>query len=122
MAGFSTENFSPSATFYYRPGALGWGFYNFDGRFSGVILPAFTVYESKETNNAIQNSLRFGTLPGINYYVQKSSDLSDWSTKANFVGGGSEKVFFENSTNARAFYRLLPAAKDIPPFEFIHSI
>jgi hypothetical protein len=55
--------------------------------------------------------VRFQSIPGWMYHIEKSPDLSpgSWSSIGTLAGDGTEKEFFDASaaTASRAFYRLI---------------
>lgn len=101
------DRFDSNATIYFRPNASGWNSYDFGGRPNAFILPRIKSYTSVQTNGLARQVLRFSTFPGLNYVVQKSVDLSGWANQKNITGDGNEVYFSEDSTNSRAFFRVL---------------
>lgn len=102
-----------SANIYYLPSAAGWSTYNWQlGNQVGSLntaplLPKINFHEIINTNNGFRKTLRFKTYSGINYFIQKSTNLSSWTTQTNLMGGGDEFTYLDESTNQKAFYRVL---------------
>jgi hypothetical protein len=92
---------------YINPNAVGWSSYNLSGHPLKLILPKINSLDIDKTSNTNRKSLKFKTYSGINYTLEKSTDLKIWANQASLVGDGSEITFTDDSTNDRAFYRLM---------------
>lgn len=101
------SEYLPSNTvILYRPGAAGWASYDFKNQPNQLILPRLKEHFFINTNNSNKFLLRFETVPGIQYSVQKSSALGVWSNIWSTSGDGLDKSF-EDQVSDRAFYRVL---------------
>lgn len=100
-------NYLPSNTaVLYRPGASGWSTFNFKEQPNGMILPRFKNSFLVNTNSSTKYVLRFETVSGIQYSVQKTTTLGVWSNIWTTSGDGLDKTFQEDASD-RAFYRIL---------------
>ena len=61
---------------------------------------------SPNTNNSNRYVLSFETVSGIQYSVQKTTNLGVWSNVWSTSGDGFDKTFQEQASD-RAFYRIL---------------
>ena len=104
---WSLSDFFPSSTvIFYRPGASGWASLQFNGQPNRMIMPRVKNQLLINTNNSNRYVLSFETVSGIQYSVQKTTNLGVWSNVWSTSGDGLDKTFQEQASD-RAFYRVL---------------
>ena len=54
------------------------------------LLPEYRLEEIPATDGSIQKCLIFETIPGVDYRVEVSDDLAEWSTESETYGMGYE--------------------------------
>jgi hypothetical protein len=84
-----------------------WSSFNLGNSPTTLVLPKVTSFRSWRINNSFRQELRFNSLSGVDYSIERSTDLSSWANKVNIVGDGSEMTFLDDATNDKAFYRLI---------------
>ena len=95
----------PLNTIVYRmPGKTGWETNNLFS--TKVILPSVNSSSLTTQGNQANFQLKFTSIQGVTYQIQKTQNLIDWSTFQNINGDGNEQTVQDVAVD-KSFYRIL---------------
>ena len=95
----------PQNTIVYRmPGTTGW---DTNSLFSAIIiLPQINSSSLISQGAQTKFQLKFASIQGVSYQIQKTQTLTNWSLYQNILGDGSEQTVQDQAVD-KSFYRIL---------------